>query len=314
MVIGRRQPVNILAYCCIGILLSCTRAEITYLDPQGIVQIYPKEYAPGYALSDSVEYYFYNTDGRLVETHMSDGQGRFEGVLPVGVYRVIATNMGASHVKFTGEGNYDTFIVAASDSEPNSRGFISRASDYTKLLQPDSVYSIVIKDGLIVTENDTIRNTPPSTLLTQQLNLEFTMEDGLEAEDVESMTGVLRGIYPAVLLSTGEGRQLEDSPRRAHSFETVLEGNRRKAHILLFGVRNPTDGEGYENVLELTLTMSDRATFYAMVNISELLSDALESEENISQLSLPIKIKKTPLGVTAEVEEWIEEGESEEDA
>jgi hypothetical protein len=294
--------------CCIGILLSCTRAEIVYIrDPKGLVQIY-LEYS-GDTLPD-IEYYFYNagdSEAEPLRFESTDDEGNFEGELPVGVYRVIATNTGASHVEFTGSENYTDFIVKAAN--PDDAG-VRAAEDYTMLLQPDSVYSIVVGE-LSVTDNDTIRKDTVPVLLTKQLNLEFVMEDGLGTETV-SMTGLLPGVYPGVYLYTRAGWQIEDSPERAVNFETVAEGSdKRKAKILLFGVLDPEYGATYTNVMELYLTMTDERVVTAKVDLTTILSDAIANHNGVIPWDIPVSIhvEKTSIGVGAEVEGWVEEGE-----
>jgi hypothetical protein len=286
---------------------------VYYYEPEGVVQIYPDYSA---YTSPEVEYYFYKIDGDQSEplqlSDLEDGftveSGNFEAKLPVGVYHVIATNTGASNVEFTGSESYETFIAKADPDPANSR------EGYTLILQPDSVYSIVIED-LEVVDKDTIRREPLPTLLTKQLNLEFTMGDGLKTGDVSSLTGILPGIYPAVHLYTGEGRngeggELGQSPvTTAVNFETVTEGSdKRKAKILHFGVLDPEpeEGEGYTNILELTLRMADNTLYTTTKDISQHLSAVLKGGG-----SLQITLEKTPFGVVAEVEPWTEEGEDE---
>jgi hypothetical protein len=272
-----------------------------------------------------VDYHFYNIDGKSETLHFpsTDELGNFKGKLPVGTYRVIATNRFESEsgfdakntVVFTGWESYDEFIVKAAPDAPDSRGFLSRAGVYM-LSQPDSVYSIVISEAFVVTQNDTIRRVPAPELLTKRLNLEFTLEAGLEA-GLASMTGVLSGIYPGVRLSTFEGVEINKSSDMAVDFETVPgERNRRRAKILYFGLLDPDDGRVYDNVLELTLKMNDGTIFDDVkVNISEALSEMLKRGGGTipSQFSIPITVRKTSLGivlVVAEVDEWLDiEGE-----
>jgi hypothetical protein len=304
------------AFCCIGTLFSCTKADIMYIrETGGVVLIYP-QYS-GYTLPD-VDYYFYNTDGESEYLHYpsTDDLGNFEGRLPVGTYRVIATNRFESAsgfgktVAFTGWESYDAFIVKATPDAPGSRGLLSRAG-YNMLSQPDSVYSIVISEAFMVMENDTIRRTPPPTLLTKVLNLEFSLEGELEHE-VDSVYGVLPGIYPGVQLSTGYGIDLDLSRSWsvAVNFGTDPEEGKRKAKILLFGVYFAED---YINILELTLLMKD-GTLVSVVlgeeeNMAVILSQALALTTGGGGV-IPLVIRKTPVGgIVAEIGEWIEEEE-----
>jgi len=293
-------------------MLSCTRADIMYVQVpvvEGSVQIYPdmsKHTLP------AMKYHFYNTDtDQEYIVRSCDGIGNFDATLPVGTYRVIATNTSASNVEFTGMNSHETAIVKAHSQ--NSRLFISRSGNYTMLLQPDNVYSTIVEE-LVVTENNTVRLTPVPTLLTKQLNLVFSMQSGLDTE-VASMTGVLPGIYPAVHLYTCEGTQIEQSPEMAVNFETVAEGNERKAQISLFGVCDPATVD-YTNNLELELTMKDGSTSNVTLDLTEVISDIMEKNEGSipPELSIPIEVTKTEtddIKVGVEVGGWIEEGEGE---
>lgn len=304
-----RIIVGVLAYVHMGILSSCTRADIHYpevVSEKGYVQIYPD--MSEHTLP-AVEYHFYNTDGKTEYLCLScDGKGNFNGTLPTGTYRVIATNTAASNVKFSAMDSHETAIVRAASL--NNRQAISRA-DYSMLSQPDNVYSTVL-DELVVVADKSVRMEPLPTLLTKHLNLIFTMQGNLET-DVVAMTGVLPGIYPAMHLYTCEGREIDQSPDMAINFETEQTGNQRKAQISLFGLCDPEYGDNYTNKLELELTMQDGTTANTTLNLTDIISDVIKQNQGDIPLDLtiPIEVKETEIGIVGEVGDWIAEGESE---
>jgi hypothetical protein len=279
---------------------ACTRADVVYIEsPKGRVEIYPTSEH----ILPVVQYHFYNTDGKTEYFQLdSDNNGNFEGTLLTGTYRVIATNTSASHVLFDEMDSYETAIVKAGLS-PNT------SADYTMLLQPDSVYSVIV-ENLVVTEGDTVRQEPVPVLLTKHLELVFTMQDGLDTK-VVSMTGVLPGIYPAVRLYTRAGAGIDQSPQMAVNFETVVKGDKREAHISLFGVHNDPD---YTNSLELNLTMNDGTSSKTTLDLTKALSDAINEGTIPSKLSISVDVTITDDGIikaAVNVEDWIEEEESE---
>ena len=86
------------------------------------------------------------------------------------------------------------------------------------------------------------------------------------------------------------------------------------AEISLFGIYDPVYGENYTNNLELDLSIGGESTI-AIVDLTEILSDVIRKNGGTIplELSLSIELTKTPIGVGAEVEGWIQEGENEQE-
>ena len=311
---------TLLVICQLYIVAACTKAVIHHPEPgtgEGTVRIYPDMSVHSLPAS---QYHFYNTNTDLKYIVCPcDGSGNFDGILPVGTYRVIATNTSALNVDFRGMDSYETASVYALPLMSRSFAtaieqptFYDQQSTYSYLTQPDDVYSTIVEE-LVVTENNPAHSEPLPTLLTKHLTLVFSMQDGLDVE-VVSMTGVLPGIYPAVHLYTRQGLQIEKSPDMAVNFETIADGNKRVAEIFLFGIYDPVYGENYTNNLELNLTMGGESTI-TIVDLTEILSDMIRKNEGTIplELSLSIELTKTPIGVGVEVEGWIQEGEDEQE-
>lgn len=301
---------------------ACTRAEIYYPDngiptpaTEGYIRIYPDR--SQYTLP-ALQYHFYNTNTDVEYTVLPcDGLGNFEGMLPVGTYRVIATNTTAANVSFSGMQNHETATVTATRMETRSGTLPHRMETHGGtsphyLAQPGSVYSTVLQD-LIVSSTDTVHYDPAPALLTRTLNLVFTLMDGLEI-NVESLTGVLYGVCPSIYLYSHDPLQGDiDAASQAISFTTETIGRQSTASLQLFGLYNPDYGQTYTNVLELALTTSDGHEHSFEVDLTTTLSDIIAEYgyELPIKLSLPIEVRQTEIGITGNVIGWIEGGETE---
>jgi len=307
-----------------GVLLylpSCTQAEFVLREDntiQGPVKIYPD-------MSDhtlpAVQYHFYHINDVIAcITRECDGKGNFEGTLPVGTYRVIATNINAGNVDFSEMGSHRSAKATLSElSSARAVGF-SRAADFSRaaqtvLAQPGKVYSTIIEE-LSVTAYGDERHTPSPALLTRQVTLSFTLLDGLE-EEVATISGTLNGVYPSVQLyscqySTESSVQ---SPTMAVQFQTTAEDNVHRARVSLFGLCNPSYGTVYSSVLQLQLDMNDGNTDTTNFDLTNSLSAIIEQNAGTIpiQLQLLIELRKTDVGIEVGVVEWVEGGEDEQD-
>jgi len=292
------------------LLTACTEAAIYYpentVEPpangtEGYVRIYPDNSVhTGCALT----YHFYNTNTDIEYiVSACDGVGNFEGMLPIGTYRVIATNTDALNVTFSGMQGHTTAAVTATVQPTRSS---------TLLAQPSDIYSSTIGD-LTVSPSDTVRYDPVPVLLTRTLNLVFTLMDGLEVS-MESLSGTLYGVYPSVYLYSREPL-LEgiDPASQAIIFEAYTTGKESLANLRLFGLYDPAYGETYTSVMELVLVTSDGIHHTFSVDLTETLSEIIAEYgyELPIELSLPITIRQTEIGISAGVSDWFPGGDTE---
>lgn len=292
------------------LLTACTQADIHHLpetSPEGMVQIFPD-------MSDhtlpAVQYHFYPAGGDAECIVCGcDGSGNFEGKLPVGAYRVIATNTSASNVEFTGMDAYESATVYARSLVAARMALGRDASSFNYLEQPANIYSTVVEE-LVVTAGGVVRKEPSPVLLTRCLSLVFSLQSDLAGE-VVAMSGVLPGVYPAMQLCSGRGVQIEQSPGLAVRFGTEGSGSERKAQIFLFGLRDPGYGQAYTNRLELELTLADGSSVHTGLDLTDILSEMIEKNDGSLPLdvSIPIEVEKTDIGIGVEVGEWVYEGE-----
>ncbi len=310
-VFGVRRPTMLIVGVSVA-LTSCTQSAILYpeqLEEVGSVQIYPDQ---SECTLPATQYYFYNMDGESDRIVMDgDAHGNFDGTLPVGIYRVIATNVADSRVSFTTMDSPETAIVRLPELDESSlTPALSRVADYTLLPQPGNIYSTVI-ESLVVSVNKPVRKGPSPVLLTKQLNFSFLLEDGL-ADEIAAMTGLLPGIYPAVHLYTHQGIEIENAPNMATPFETASAGAERTAQIYHFGLYDPAHGDQYAYTLALQLTMRDGSTTDVSLDLTDVFSDIMDENKGVfpANITIPIELTKSTVGVAADAGEWTQEGET----
>jgi len=309
--------------CQLSIVAACTKADIHYPTietAQGMVMIYPDQ--SGYTLP-ALEYHFYNVDTQIEYIVRScDGSGNFEGTIPVGTYRVIATNTDAQNVEFGDMQNCDLATVTALPVFTRStaqqmvngkRSMVNQRSTIVNYLaQPGEVYSTVI-NSLAVSDTDTLCYEPAPVLLTKQLKLVFTLAGDLETE-VTALTGVLHGIFSSVHLYTCIHTQESavQSPSMAITFNTAPSGNQRATQVSLFGLADPEYGTVYTNQLPLELTLVNGNTEQVTLNLTDVLSDIIYQNQGVIplELTVPITIERVDVGLQGIVTGWHVGGET----
>jgi hypothetical protein len=292
--------------------IYCTEIEIDYTPYQkvSVLQINPDQST--YTLP-AMQYYFYDPD--TFHLWISDDNGNFMGSLPMGIYRVLATNAYTRNVTFSGMQSYRTAVAEANPELPDGRRSVSRAENYTMLLQPDSIYSIVIEE-LVDTVLEPPVYRPAPVLLTKQLELAFNLRDDLESS-VVGLKGVLPGIYPSISLNdrVPTGESLIRSLSTATRFEASGQGSARKAPVSLWGIRNPEYGSVYRNALSVYLSMNDGSEQTVTVDMTGVLTDIMRWNQGVipRKLILYIEIKRAASGIGVEgaVTAWNDEGETE---
>jgi hypothetical protein len=268
---------------------SCTKAHLYYYERE-MVRIYPDRTV--YALP-ALEYHFYATDGGETIRANSDNQGNFEGELPFGTYRVIATNTATAtggNVAFTTD-SYEQVTVSTLPTEQT--GALRTVNSGLS-----TVYSVVVEELNVRPGIQTYHPVP--VLLTKHLELIFVLSGGLETE-IKSIAGVLPGIYSSVYLATGlpTPEALSQSPTTVVRFVSTGQGDERKEHIFLFGLRDPEHGAVYTNSMELIVTMNDDSQETLNINLTHELSDLLSHYQGVlpPESSLTIRLEMTPAGI-----------------
>jgi hypothetical protein len=224
-----------------------------------------------------LEYRFYGADTCIIRS--GDAQGNFEGTLPWGTYRVLATNTNAARATFTGMDAYETATVGA-PAMPNSEDEDENTDpDTPEQWSPvdtmDNVYSICVEE-LKVRASGAVEKSPPVDLLTRELVFIFELAGGLDIE-VTSMRGALPGVFPSVSLITGRpsAESLNQSSRTAAVFSVPATDGQCLARIGLLGLLDPEEGNAYACDLSLTLLMIGDGKEEIKISMSSLFPEIL---------------------------------------
>ena len=280
-----------------SIFLSCVGVTLSY---PGMVEIAPAGVLP------AMTYRFYTPDTCLVRA--DDGAGAFRGRLPADTYRVLAVNADAraANVDFGGLDDYETATVSARGVEPPTPGF-----PYALVDTVGPAFAVRL-GKLEVAENGAVGEHPLPELLARRLVLVFTFADGLETE-VVSLTGVLPGVFPAVLLSTGRPPEPAPGTVTAVRFGISGEGAQRTAQVGLLGLYDPGGQQVQDaGLLALTLTLSNGERKAAVMNdLPALLSAIIAGNRGVFPSPLYMTIGLAPASdgdgnvtITAGIKEW----------
>lgn len=285
---------------------SCLEADVRTRDgsiTEGDVQILPD--ASVYQVS-AFQYHFYNTDGITPYlTTPCDGSGNFRGKLPIGTYRVIATNLDAQNAVFNNMHDYKQAIVAHSILPSESEAII--------LSQPGWLYSIVLDDLAVTADSPTLREPCP-TQLTKELILTFIMDAQLQNQ-ASSLSGRFLGACPSIHLYTGNPvvshtRNEGDPVILFTSLPT--ETGEWTASLRLLGLYAQY-GTEYPTMLNVSLKLSDGSTLDTEVDLTEELYTIIKQNEGNIPIRIPLQIKLSLIGIelNAEVSSWQNSGSSE---
>lgn len=308
-----RMAISILAYCHIGILASCTRADIQHRPQptaEGYVQIHPT--LPEQTLPP-LSYYFYNTDGETAYIFSTcDGKGNFDGMLPIGNYRVIATNTNATGAEFRNMDSHETATVHATNLTATTRSTVPTRMESAAL---EKVYNIVL-ETLTVTARETIYHNPTPVPLTRTVTLNFTLDEMLSRK-VTRLWGALPGVYPSVHLYTccTTEEEMARSPDVQMEYVATQSNNHTwEITLQVFGLCNPNDVEGYRSIMPVFVQMNDEAETIA-VDLTQEVSDVLAQYGGSLPASTPIvltiALQWDGICVTASVKPWRQGGMSE---
>jgi hypothetical protein len=214
-----------------------------------------------------------------------------------GSYRVLATNVDATGVAFSGLESYDAAQATRSTLVSS---------------ELSSVYSVVV-DHLEVPDNGTVRREPLPALLTKQLALIFSLQDELDTE-IATISGELFGVYPSVYLATGmpSEESVEQSLSTPIRFKVVEQGVQRSVQFGLFGLHDPEKEPVYTNDLSLTLTLNNESKEETTIPLTDILSDIIGGNNGVfpARVSIFIELRKQANDVAGRITAWAD-GEKE---
>jgi hypothetical protein len=272
-------------------LFSCTEYHFSTPSDSCLVRIRPDNSRYQYDLS-GLEYRFYSADTCIIRS--GDADGNFEGTLPWGTYRVLATNTNAERATFAGLNTYETATVGApalSDSEDTDPDIPEQWSPVDTI---GKVYSVCVEE-LKVRASGAVEKTPSIDLLTRELVFIFELAGGLDIE-VTSMRGVLPGVYPSVSLTTGfpGAESLSQSSQTAVAFSVPATNGQCSARLGLLGLRDPENSRAYDCDLALILLMIGDGREEIEISMSSLFSEILMKNEGVFPRQLYIYITIAP--------------------
>lgn len=285
-------------------LHSCTMRSVDYRTDQGKLIVRPDW--GGYDLPAGTKFYFYNMDGVSAPIEANGSAEGYSGMLPSGSYRMVAYNTDAVQVDFK---SMDKFETAAVHALPNTRHVAMREGDVRCILQPKKLYSFTLGNievkYLVTTE---VEVTPQP--LTKTIRLHFTLS-GDGAASAKKISGELCGVYPTLLLATGEptSESINSCAKTTTAFEVILDNNQGTAILTVFGLHNPENGTTYTNRLTLTITKDNgEPALEAKVDLSEAISDVIKDNGGTIPVEIPIdlaiEVKLIGTGLEVNVKPW----------
>ena len=288
-------------------LQSCTMGSVDYRTDEGKVIIRPDW--SGYDLPAGTKFYFYNMDGKSTPVEAEGSAEGYVGMLPSGTYKMVAYNTDATQVEFRSMEKYETAAVHAL---PNTRRSVTRNSDVRCILQPSQLYSLSLGDIKVEYLSTTEKSVKPLPL-TKTIRLEFKLTgDGVA--DAKKISGEICGVYPTLLLATGEPtvESINSCPNTTTAFDVSLKDNQGTAEIKVFGLHDPEGGSNYENRLKLAVTDKDNQVRNAEIDLSDVVSDVIQQNGGTIPVEIPIEIQveitlKDVTGMNVTAKPWEED-------
>ncbi|WP_455592292.1 DUF5119 domain-containing protein [Bacteroides sp.] len=280
-------------------LASCTKEELRPAPDK--VDVTVRLHWGALPVAGGMNYCFYPTGGGAAVTEEGSGEA-YQGALPSGGYRVLAYNTGTEGIAFTGMESYGT---ATAEVLPVSAS--TRADGLTLVSQASMLYAVTGSDELVVPRLDPVETGANVKRLTRSLRLTFKLSD---TQGISSLEGTFNGVYPSLLLSTGEPGSIARSsaPQTAASFTAAVTSREFVVGVSLFGMKNPENGAAYRSTLRLSLKGGDGWRQDVDVDLTRALTDifAAGGEEPAFEIptAIDIRVEPTPVGFSASVEGW----------
>jgi hypothetical protein len=278
-----------------GSLGGCTEVSLGYPSDEGLVRIIPdwsELSVPGSASC----IFFRSGEFSTSYAYGDVSPVSFSVPLPSGTYRMLAYNSDASGVTFSSLRDADSARVSLGSTA-----------------QPGEVY-VWSGKGLSVLAGDTVEvNTVPRSLV-KTLTLHFQLT-GLEGSG--SLEGLLSGVYPSLLLFTGEppASAVSAAPQTVVAFSAELSSETKgssqlsgSSSVRLFGLLDPDNGSSYDNRLKLALRDSSGSSRSAEVGLSGVLTEILAACSGELTVEVPVEIsidlQWTDSALVASVKAW----------
>lgn len=277
---------------------SCTRVEL--VSPPDKVGVTIHLDWGNLPPASGMEYGFYPSDGGAATEIKGTGEG-CETTLPQGGYRVLAYNAGTTNISLSGMESY-----AGATAEAVPADDATRAGGLTFVKQPSGLYAGTSAGELTVPRLDPVEASVGMAQLTRTLKLSFKLD---EMEGVDALEGYFNGVYPSLLLSTGEptAAAKTSAPQVAMAFAVPVTQAETTVELSLLGLLDPEGGTAYRSTLRLTLKGADGWRQQADVDLTRVLTDIFKAGGGSLVLEPPtieIRVEPTPASLSATVESW----------
>jgi len=278
-----------------GSLGGCTEVSLGYPSDEGLVRIMP-DWTGLSVPSRAACIFFRGGEPSTSYVYREVSPISFSVPLPSGTYRMLAYNSDASGVTYSSLREADSARVSLNSTE-----------------QPGGVYAWS-GEGLSVLASDTVEVRTVPRALVKTLTLHFQLR-GLD--DPCSLKGLLSGVYPSLLLFTGEppASAISSAPQTAVAFSAELSPDTKgssqlsgSSSVRLFGLLDPENGSSYDNRLKLTLYDSEGTSRSAEVGLSGVLTEILAACSGELTVEVPVEIsidlQWTDSALVASVKAW----------
>lgn len=217
---------------------SCVKRELWVKPDEGTVMIDFdwRNVAQGQAIPQAMTVYLYGEDGTVKPEVIENG--KFEGNLASGTYKVLSWNDTVDGVRFSGLEDFDkayAYALPTSGITPKEDGVTE-----SWIQQPGWLYSASITE-LVIKKEDTVRRTLVPEPLVRKLDLNFRVSG--DVDKVTKVTAALTGVAPSVRLAShdcqdGYASIVGFTPKRSETDLSMYSGS-----VLVFGV-NAKDATG----------------------------------------------------------------------
>lgn len=290
-----KEMVILVAINVAGSLIGCTEVPLGYPSDEGLVRIMPDW--TGFCVPSSASCVFFRCGESFTSyTYADVSPSLFSIPLPMGTYRMLAYNSDASGVAFSSFGQADSACVSLNSTD-----------------QPGEVY-VWSGEGLSVLSGDTVEVRTAPRALVKTLRLHFYLT-GLAGSG--SLDGLLSGVYPSLLLLTGEppASAISAAPHTVVAFSADLTSESKglsqlsaTSSIRLFGLLDPDNGISYDNRLKLNLRDYRGTSRSAEVGLSGVLTEILVACSGELTVEVPVDIfinlQWTDSALVASVKAW----------
>lgn len=268
---------------------SCTERTLEAQPTEGYAVIHASWNDGVIPPTSGFRFYFYPENGSRVLEYDAAATG-FEGSLPAGTYRVIACSTDARNAVYQGMESYSSAAVRALPDVS------SRAVSY--YAQPSGVY-ILHLGKLFIPVNDRIETQVVPDTLSRSVNLKFSL---LGTESILSLNGLTRGVLSTVLLSSKIGL----AETGVTSFDSKVSGKEAVAQISVLGILDPQGSLPYRNLMDLTVTLSDKSVRTVQVDMTTFISEVLTSHSGSlpMDISAEVELRLINTQLVASVKPW----------